>query len=172
MNVIFTSDRLVVRTFTINDASLIFQLNNDPEVIKYTYDPLHNLDEAEKILTQSILPLYALYNHGRWAIHLKHTLEFIGWCGLKYRHERNEVDLGYRFIKKYWGIGYATDAAYACLQYGFRTLKLQNIVGRCAVENIVSAHVLEKCGMNYIGVQEIDGHRMKTFIIHNPFIPE
>ena len=86
MNVIFTSDRLVLRTFTINDAPLIFQLNNDPEVIKYTYDPLNNLDEAEKVLIQTILPQYALYNHGHWAVHLKCSLEFIGWCGLKYRY--------------------------------------------------------------------------------------
>ncbi len=122
MNVIFETDRLLFRRFTDSgdDAKLIYQLNLDPEVTRYTHDPVSDIKQAKKILQDTILPQYTLYNHGRWAVHLKPSLEFTGWCGLKYRLEKDEVDLGYRFMRKFWGRGYATEAAIASIHYGFK----------------------------------------------------
>jgi len=111
-----------------------------------------------------------LYNHGRWAVHAKPSLEFIGWCGLKKRPERNEIDLGYRFLKSTWGKGYATEAAFACIKYGFEKLGLKRIVGRAMPGNIASLKVLEKCGMTYIGEDMVDDHPAKTYEILNPLI--
>ncbi|HVT85005.1 MAG TPA: GNAT family N-acetyltransferase, partial [Chitinophagaceae bacterium] len=106
MNVIIKTERLLLRNFTIEDAQLIYELNLDPDVIRYTYDPIKDIEQALEILEQVILPQYVLYNHGRWAVHLKPQLEFIGWCGLKCIPQRDEIDLGYRFKKQYWGKGY------------------------------------------------------------------
>ncbi len=170
MNVIIETNRLLLRTFTEEDAQLLYELNLDPEVIKYTYDPIKDLDHAKQVLDQTILPQYALYNHGRWAVHLKSGLEFIGWCGLKFIPLRNEIDLGYRFIKNAWGKGYATEAAYACIKYGFEKLNLSRIIGRAVPTNLGSLNVLEKCGLTYIGEDEIDGYLSKTYEIINPFI--
>ena len=170
MNFIIETKRLLLRTFTIDDAQLLYKLNLDPEVIKYTYDRMKDIDHAREVLEQIILPQYALYNHGRWAVHTKPGLEFIGWCGLKARPERNEIDLGYRFIKNAWGKGYATEAAYACIKYGFEKLNLQRIIGRAVPGNMASLNVLEKCGMVYIGEEEVDGHPAKTYEIINPLI--
>ncbi len=170
MNVIIETERLLLRTFTMDDAQLLYELNLDPEVTKYTYDPMKDVDHAREVLEQIILPQYALYNHGRWAVHTKHALEFIGWCGLKSRPERNEIDLGYRFIKNAWGKGYATEAAYACIKYGFEKLNLQRIIGRAVQGNIASLNVLKKCGMVYIEEEVVDGHPAKTFEIINPLI--
>src|SRR6476620_1626617 len=105
MNIILETPRLLLRTFTMDDAQLIYDLNLDPEVTRYTGDPLTDIDHARQVLEQVILPQYALYNHGRWAVLVKPELEFIGWCGLKNRPERNEIDLGYRFMQKAWGKG-------------------------------------------------------------------
>jgi [ribosomal protein S5]-alanine N-acetyltransferase len=171
MNVIIETDRLLLRSFTSEDAQLFYELNHEPEVTKYTYDPVRDIDHAKQVLEQIILPQYALYNYGRWAVHTKPSLEFIGWCGLKCRPERNEIDLGYRFIKKKWGKGYATEAAYACIKYGFEKLNLQRIIGRAVPGNIASLNVLEKCGMTYIGEETVDGHPAKTYEIMNPLIP-
>jgi [ribosomal protein S5]-alanine N-acetyltransferase len=101
---------------------------------------------------------------------LKQDLAFIGWCGLKYRAELREIDLGYRFIKKYWGKGYATEAAFACMRYGFEKLGLQRIVGRALPPNATSVKGLEKCGMIFIGEEMEDGHMAKTYELVNPFI--
>lgn len=168
MNVVLVTDRLLFRTFTMADAYLLYQLNSDPEVIRFTYDPLHTLSEAEKLIEQVILPQYALYNHGRWIVQVKSTMEFIGWCGLKYDAQRDETDLGYRFMQKHWGHGYATEAAFASIQYGFEKLNLHTIVGKAVKENKSSIHVLKKCGMTYTGVKDIGGYPMETYAICNP----
>ena len=170
MNIILETDRLLLRTFTIADAPLIYELNLDPDVIRYTLDPIKDIEHAKQVLEKVILPQYALYNHGRWAVLVKPELEFIGWCGLKARPERNEIDLGYRFIKKIWGKGYATEAAYASIKYGFDKLNLQRIVGRAMPGNAGSIRVLEKCGMTYICEEVVDDHPAKTFEIFNPAI--
>jgi RimJ/RimL family protein N-acetyltransferase len=60
----------------------------------------------------------------------------------------DEYDLGYRFIQKYWGRGYATEAAAAVLKYGVE-LGLENIMGRAAVANMASVNVLKKIGMTF-----------------------
>ena len=103
MNVIIETDRLLMRTFNKEDAHLIYELNLDPDVTRYTHDPVSDMNQAAEILEKVILPQYALYNLGRWAVHLKTTSGFIGWCGLKYRIKDDEIDLGYRFKKEFWG---------------------------------------------------------------------
>src|SRR5882762_3608868 len=130
MNIILQTPRLYLRQFTVNDATLIQQLNSDPEVLKYLHEPLLESEEhAKTILTTIILPQYQ-NNLGRWAIHTKDNNEFIGWCGLKYLIETDEIDLGYRLIKSAWGKGFALEAAQYCLDYGFNQLHLKTITGR------------------------------------------
>ncbi len=168
MNIIIETKRLLLRTFTEVDAPLIYKLNLHPDVTKFTGDPIRDLLHAQEVLEQVVLPQYALYNHGRWAVHVKQDLDFIGWCGLKNRPERNEIDLGFRFMKTAWGKGYATEAAYACIHYGFEKLHLPRIVGRAMPENIASLRVLEKCNMRYIGDEVVDDHPAKTYEALNP----
>lgn len=172
MDVRFESDRLFFRLFTLEDAPLILALNKDPEVTRFTHDPILTIERAAEVLDTVILPQYALYNHGRWAVHLREDLSFIGWCGLKYRPELYEVDLGYRYMRAYWGRGYATEAAFASINYGFEKLSLSRIVGRAEPANTGSVKVLENCGMEYIGDQLIEGHMARTYQLFNPLIRE
>ena len=111
-----------------------------------------------------------LFYPNMFSVHIKPSLDFIGWCGLKYRAELNEIDLGYRFKKEAWGKGYATEAAYASIKYGFEKLQLKCITGRAEIKNIGSWKVLEKCGMTYIGVQEVDDYPVRTYEIFNPSV--
>ena len=97
---------------------------------------------------------------GRWLVIIKQNNELLGWCGLKFLPDENEVDLGYRFFKKYWGNGYATESATAVLHYGFETLKLKCIIGRAAAANTASIRVLQKVGMHFeknVGCHGDDG---------------
>ncbi|HRG81132.1 MAG TPA: GNAT family N-acetyltransferase [Chitinophagaceae bacterium] len=170
IHVILETERLVFREFTTEDAPLIYELNLDPEITRYTLDPVRDIEHAEEILLHTILPQYKLYNHGRWAVLVKPALSFIGWCGLKTRPELSEVDLGYRFMKPAWGNGYATEAAKASLDHGFNNLGLDRIVGRALTGNAASIRVLEKCGMKFIGEQVVEGHLHRTYESLNPFI--
>src|SRR4030095_3069017 len=155
MNVVIETDRLLLRTFTEDDAALLFELNVDPEVTRYTHDEMSDLSQAKKVLDEVILPQYALYQHGRWAALQKSDFQFIGV---------------YRFKKIFWGKGFATEAAFACLQYGFNRLGFQKIVGRALPENLASIRVLEKCGLRYVGEEYVHGYLHKTYKATNPAI--
>lgn len=151
MNIIFQSPHLYFREFTKNDVQPLFELNSNPNVIKYVHEPAPTLENVTDILFNSILPQYTLYKHGRWAVHLKSNDEFIGWCGLKYIKEDDEIDLGYRFKEEYWGNGYGYEAAKATIDYGFKNLKLKRIVATALPQNTASWKIMEKCGMKCIG---------------------
>jgi [ribosomal protein S5]-alanine N-acetyltransferase len=167
MKIILQTPRLYLRRFTLADAPLIVQLNSKPEVLQYLHEvPVKDEAHATEILTNIILPQYQ-NNLGRWAAHIKGTDEFIGWCGLKYRPEIDETDLGYRFMPQHWGRGYATEAAKYTLEYGFNTLQLKTITGRAHIENTASLKVLEKIGMQYIKDEVVDNCPVKTFIAEN-----
>lgn len=172
MHIIFETPRLYLRQFTEADASLILTLNSDPEIVKYVHEPILETEEqARKIIVNNILPQYP-NDLGRWAMHIKETNEFIGWCGLKYRPDLDETDLGYRLMQKNWGLGYAAEAARHTLTHGFNKLNLQLITARAQIENIASIKVLEKLGMNYIGEGIIDNCPVRTYHRTNPLSPQ
>jgi RimJ/RimL family protein N-acetyltransferase len=170
MNVVIETGRLLLRTFTIDDARLIYELNNDDNVTRYTHDHLNSIDQAMEVLEKVILPQYSLYNLGRWAVHLKANLEFIGWSGLKYRFGHNEIDLGYRFKQSAWGKGYATEAAFAVLKHGFENLHIKKINARAEQANVASCRVLEKIGMQFIREEKTDGCWLRAYELNGPSI--
>ena len=165
MHIIFETPRLLLGQFTEDDAALILDLNSDPEIVKYVHEPvLTSEEEAKKIIVDIILPQYK-NNLGRWATFTKSNNEFIGWCGLKYRMEVNEIDVGYRFKKSAWGKGFATEAAKHTLNHGLYNLNLPLITGRAHIENIASIKVLEKIGMQFISEEIVDDCPVKTYTL-------
>jgi RimJ/RimL family protein N-acetyltransferase len=144
---IFSSGRLLARELTPADAGDLYALNADREVIKYTGDqPFRSVADARQFLEG--YRDYELYGCGRWALNRKEDGAFIGWCGLK-MHDEDWVDLGFRLLRKYWGQGYATEAARASLYVGFKELKLLQVIGRAAASNSASLRVLEKLNMRF-----------------------
>ena len=147
MRIILTTSRLYLRQFECNDAKNLFALNNDQEVIKYTGDePFQS--EADALGFINNYKHYDMHGFGRWSVVIKESDKFIGWCGLKL-NEENDIDIGFRFFKKYWNQGYATESAKAVLDYGFNVLKIDTIIGRVAPKNIASVKILEKLGMEF-----------------------
>lgn len=155
--ILIETPRLAMRRMVLDDAPHMFELNNDPEVIKYTGDPPFADLAATVAFVISYHP-YRATGMGRWTVLDKATGEYLGWCGLKYLPELDEVDLGYRFHRRHWGKGYATESAQACMQYGFETLGLQRIIGRAMKENLASIRVLEKVGMVFWKDDNFDEH--------------
>lgn len=142
------TDRLLMREFLAEDAEDMYHLNNDPEVMQYTGDiAFANSQEALDLITK--YDQYRKYQLGRLTIIRKIDGAFLGWCGLKFLQDTKEVDLGYRFKKQFWGKGYATEACYANLQYGFSFPHINVIIGRTRIDNTPSIRVLEKMGMKF-----------------------
>ena len=148
MKIIIETQRLYLRQFINSDGYHFFHLNNDPEVIKYTGNTsFKSLDEANEFIQN--YPDYKKNGFGRWAVCLKTNNEFIGWCGLKLEEDTKEIDLGYRFYKRYWGMGFATESAIASIKYGFEVLKLNRVIGRSYKANKGSIKVLQNCNLNF-----------------------
>lgn len=76
--------------------------------------------------------------------------KLIGWCGLNFLSETNDVELKYLLSKDHWGKGLATEAAGISLRYGFEQAELEQIIGIVHPENIASQRVLEKVGMAFL----------------------
>lgn len=163
MKIIFETERLYLREFTVDDVHLIYKLNDDPEVIKYVHEPPISQEIAENAIHNIILPHYKKYGYGRWAMHLRDDDTFIGWCGLKNVIDKNEIDLGYRIMKPYWGKGYSTEAAKTTLDYGFNVLKMQRIIAKAHIDNIASWKIMEKLNMKFIGELVEDGIPLRKY---------
>lgn len=148
-----TTPRLFLRPMKNEDALHLFELNSDPEVVRYTGDTsCASLTEATRIITELAQPQFDKFKMGRFSVFL-HDGTYLGWCGLKLHHDfNNEVDLGYRFHRRYWGQGYATEASLACLKYGFEELGLKRIVAKVMPANIGSIKVVQKLGMTFRGL--------------------
>jgi [ribosomal protein S5]-alanine N-acetyltransferase len=148
--------RLQHRAFTVDDAEAFFAINSNPDVMRFTGEPiLPSLDAARQAIAN--YPDFDKLGYGRWASVLKETQTIIGFCGLKYLSDLDAVDVGFRFLPRYWGRGLATEACVASLDFGFTTLSLDQIVGFVVPENIASIRVLEKAGMQLDGEFDYDG---------------
>ncbi|MGZ3898748.1 MAG: GNAT family N-acetyltransferase [Bacteroidia bacterium] len=164
--IIIETQRLLLRELTADDAEQAYFLNLDPEVIRYTGDePFKNIEEAKKFLTN--YNSYQKYGFGRWGVIEKNTNEFLGWCGLKYIEDQDLHDIGFRFFKKHWGKGYATESASTCIKTGFEKFNLPFIIGRAAKANSASINVLKKIGLNYLKDDECHGGEAAVYIISN-----
>ena len=149
VNILIETERLLLREITLDDKEDLFRLHSDPEVQKYTGEPVvRSLEEIENAIERRIVH-YKKYGFGRWATILKSGNHFVGWAGLAYLPEFDVVDLGYRFLAEYWGLGIATEASKAILEYGFNQLGLKEIVAIAVKENKASIRVMEKVGMEF-----------------------
>jgi RimJ/RimL family protein N-acetyltransferase len=83
--------------------------------------------------------------------------EVVGSCGFGLPSDASEVEFGYVFGRAHWGKGYATEAALACMRYGFERLGFEEVVASVAPQNLASARVLEKVGFELRGMRRFDG---------------
>lgn len=153
--------RLILRPFTLDDIEPSYELNLEEEVSKYTGDGgVVSVQEIERRIKENVLGDYKKHGFGRLAIELKGGEQFIGFAGLKYMESYQDVDLGYRLMKKHWGKGLATEAGKACLKLGFETLRLNRIMAMVFTENKASINVLEKLGFSFEKELEEDGEHV------------
>ncbi|MBN2638382.1 MAG: GNAT family N-acetyltransferase [Bacteroidales bacterium] len=159
------TERLYLRELTPDDALYFYHLNLDAEVIRFTGDDSFKSVEEARIFLENY-DQYKKYGFGRWAVIRKSDEEFLGWCGLKYSPESDEVDVGFRFFRKYWNLGYATESASASLEWGFQHLERNEIIARAMKGNTASIRVLEKTGMTYIRDFNFEGSPGVIYLIH------
>lgn len=147
--------RLRLRPFTLDDAEAYYQtIMRDPDVRRY-------LPGGQPLPREQAVPTLRYFMdywsaHGMGGLAIIHIAEnkLIGQCGLQIvPKSETDVEVYYALAKDYWGQGIATEAARACLRYGFETLKLDQIVALFMPENKASERVMIKLGMTYQGTR-------------------
>lgn len=162
------TDRLILRPFTLNDIMPTYQMESDARVNEFTHDGgIKPLEVIEKLIHTLINVDYKLQGFGRFAIEWKESNEFIGFCGLKYLEDLDEIDLGYRLKVKYWERGLATEACKASLEFGFDVLKLKRIIALIVPENKKSLRVLQKLDFQFEKDFQEDGLTIHQYVINN-----
>ncbi|WP_134203998.1 GNAT family N-acetyltransferase [Pedobacter suwonensis] len=172
MKIFAETERLILRELMPADAEGMFELNSDPDVHRYLGNkPVTSIEQSIAEI-EFIRKQYVENGIGRWAVIEKTSGNFLGWSGLKLITETtnnhiNYYDLGYRFSKRFWGKGYATETAMAVIDYGFTELKLNEIIGIADINNLGSIHVLEKVGLRRVSVFDYDGTKHLWMKIEN-----
>ncbi|WP_017475553.1 GNAT family N-acetyltransferase [Pseudomonas sp. PAMC 26793] len=148
-----TTQRLMLRPPTVDDAASVFAIYGDPETNRYNpAGPLTDLDQVKAVLDRW-LEHWAEHGFGQWAIVTQETPQrVIGFGGITLYHynEVERINLGYRFAVSAWGQGYATELARAALQFGFVELDQPQVYGVVRPAHTASIKVLEKIGMRPI----------------------
>jgi RimJ/RimL family protein N-acetyltransferase len=158
MKIYLETEHLILREIMLTDAEGMFELDSNPLVHKYLGNKPVKTKQKTANVIKFIREQYENHGIGRFAAIEKSSGEFIGWTGLKFNTGKKEelngkrdfYDIGYRFIPKYWGKGYATESSLATLDYGFKELNLELIVGAADIKNVASNKVLQKIGLKYI----------------------
>ena len=145
------TERLILRNWQESDVAPFVEMNHDPEVMKY-FPAILSADET-KILVMRIKSHFKEHGFGLFAVELKSEKKFIGFTGLAIptfeAHFTPAVEIGWRLASKYFGQGYATEAARKVLEFAFNELKLKEIVSFTAMVNKPSINVMKKIGMTH-----------------------
>ncbi|EPD51380.1 hypothetical protein HMPREF1210_01978 [Paenisporosarcina sp. HGH0030] len=145
---IVETERLILRHLNEDDAEFIVELMNEPDWIKYIGDRgIRTAEGAKEYIVEGPMTMYKEHGIGLYLIEMKENAIPIGICGLLHRDFLRDVDLGFAVLSKYWGKGYAYEAAEATLTYGAEDLGYRRIVGFTSLDNEKSANLLQKLGM-------------------------
>ena len=153
--------RLILRDFRPDDWRRIAAYAEDPRFLRY-YDPVR----MEPVQVQERVERFIAWQHDQprlnfqLAITLRDSVDLIGSCGIRQRRLVNhgdfsalyEADLGYELHPKYWGHGYATEAARTLVRFGFEQLALHRVWAYCIVDNDASWRLMERLGMKREGL--------------------
>ena len=169
------TERLIMRDILETDVDGMFELDSDPLVHKYLGNkPIKTKDQAVNII-QFIHNQYKELGIGRFATIEKASGDFIGWSGLKLNSDKKETlngkthfyDIGYRYIPRFWGKGYAIESSIVTLEYGFNKLNIETICGAAEIENIASNKVLQKIGLKFINQFDFEDVKANWYELKN-----
>ncbi|NJO92589.1 MAG: GNAT family N-acetyltransferase [Chloroflexia bacterium] len=148
------TERLALRELDLIDLESLHEILGDSATMKY-YPSTYSLEEVKSWLSRNI-ESYEKHSFGLWAMVLKGEETFIGQCGISMQDIDEELvpEIGYHINRNFWNKGYATEAANACMPYGFNNLDLESIYIHTYVKNIPSQRIAEKIGMKRIKVYD------------------
>lgn len=150
--IIFETERLIVRQYTVDDTDAFFQIHGDGEVMRYIRSA-KTKEECDQFLKEILAGYEQKPGMGRWAVEEKSCGFNVGtFCIIPIANQPGKIQLGYALIKEHWGKGYATELTKTGLKFAFDNLELEVMYGVTEMENIASQRVLLKAGFNDSGM--------------------
>ena len=140
------------------DAQALWQLDQDPSVMKYLNAGIPTSMEQIKTIA---IPRMGKYRDidkgwGIWQVSDKHTDEYLGWVLIRpmafFTDSPNfsDLELGWRFFQKSWGKGYATEAAIAIKDAVTASSRVTHVSALAVADNLASIGVMKKLGMKFV----------------------
>lgn len=169
--------RLGLRNWKEKDIEPFINMNGDKDVMKYFPKTLSRAETIEAV--NRINQHFEEHGFGLFAIEEKATREFIGFTGFSIPTFNSFftpcVEIGWRLKKEVWKKGFATEAAKACLNYGFEALNFDKIVSFTSVLNTDSEKVMQRIGMSQLGFFDHpkieNGHLLCKHVLYEIFKP-
>ncbi len=160
---------LLLRPWSPRDAGRLFDIVQEENIFRYfprTAPPPRAwvdryIDHHKKQWEE--------HGCGHWAVVSRFDEQVIGWTGLEYLPDLDEVEVAYLLSKQARGHGYATEAAQAALRFGFESLHLPAIIGLVHPGNAASIRVLEKCGLIYADTLNLWGMDLLRYRLQAAF---
>lgn len=171
---VLTTARLSLRDWRDADRSAFARLNADPQVMAFMPGSLSR--EESDAAVGRIKEHFDRHGFGLWAIEVIGGAELIGFTGLSIPRFSAAftpcVEVGWRLAAEHWGRGYATEAALACLSFGFCQLRLPEIVSFTTATNLRSRRVMERIGMTRDPADDFEhpalpaGHPLRPHVLY------
>jgi len=161
---VLSSERLKYQLMTPDDADLLFQLDQDKEVMRYINGgKVSSMQDIHKVFIPRMLSYTNVERGwGLWKVEVKQTCRFIGWVLVRpmaffsETPELGNLEIGWRFKRDSWGSGYATEAALSVKQallnhsQNNSEFKVNQLSAIAFEENKASINIMKKLGMIYL----------------------
>jgi ribosomal-protein-alanine N-acetyltransferase len=156
--VILETERLVLREVEAADAAFVLGLLNSPGFLENIGDRgVRDEDQARAYVSERVLTSYRDHGFGMWLTEQKSDGKPVGLAGLVRREGLDHPDVGYAFIQRAWGQGYAQEAAAAVVSHARGALGIPVLAAITSPENFASMAVLRKIGFTDRGMIQLPG---------------
>ena len=159
------TERLFLRPFALGDLDDYAAILADPEVGRWLPKGTGYTKREVKKWLYMIIKHYVEDGFGPLAMVLRESGEFIGSCGLRRLPETGEVEVLYEVARKHWGKGLASEGARGSVDFGFREMGLDRIIGLTKPENLPSQKVLENAGLSFLRMAPYYGFECAVYEI-------
>lgn len=146
--------RLILREYILNDWEAAHRYHSDPLAVQFESWGPHNPVETKAFIREAMnRATESPRKRVELAICLHTNGRLIGGCGLRIAESKKGVaTLGYILDRTVWGNGFATEAAAAMIEEARTLQDIHTVHATCDSRNIASQRVLEKIGLEPVGM--------------------
>lgn len=161
---VFETERMLIRTLSLDDEAALTEILSDPEVMEYSVRGVTDVTATRKFI-KWCLSCYESHGVGPWALIDKESKDLVGFCGVgpESVDEIEEINLGYRLARRYWRLGLATESARAVLAYAFGERALKSVVVIIEPKHVASKRVAEKAGFSSFQNKKFHGRDVRVY---------